>query len=282
MRTTSVCVCLILAAVPRVWGRTIHVNPGSGGPLQAAIDGASDGDTLRIHAGTYNEAIDVTKRLRLIGDGADVVTVDAGCGAFTALNVGADGVTVRRLTVTRGTFYALDVENRDKVTIQETVTVAGCGSEEYGINLYQSTNVKLLRNETGGGFHDAGIYIGGIPSEARVRAIRNDSTGNQRGIIVEDSTDVPGGPPTVQVQANTVSGNGTGIFLHNSDGIRVYRNTVTGNANSGIELDGQSDENRIIGNDISGSTQDVADGGTGNCWKGNTYTTGSAPTTGCP
>ncbi|MEA1943913.1 MAG: NosD domain-containing protein, partial [Euryarchaeota archaeon] len=44
--------------------------------IQAAIDGASDGDTVFVHAGTYSENIIINKpNIRLKGEGTDVVTL---------------------------------------------------------------------------------------------------------------------------------------------------------------------------------------------------------------
>lgn len=48
--------------------------------IQAAVDAASDGDTIEVRGGTYIENVDVDKRLALIGEGMDVVTVRAAAG----------------------------------------------------------------------------------------------------------------------------------------------------------------------------------------------------------
>ena len=61
---------------------------------------------------------------------------------------------------------------------------------------------------------------------------------------------------------------------------RVQGNHVLDNTTSGINVDTNSDDNVIFHNNISGSTTDVADAGTGNCWKRNTFSTGSVPP--CP
>ncbi len=45
--------------------------------IQAAVDAASAGDTIEVRSGTHDENVDVGKRLTLIGEGADVVTVRA-------------------------------------------------------------------------------------------------------------------------------------------------------------------------------------------------------------
>ena len=264
-----------LALVSASGAATIQVNPGPGA-FQAAIDTANPGDTLRVHAGTYTEAVSVTKALRIIGDGAALVIVDGGCAATAALAVLADGVFVRSIQVTRGTFFAIDIENRDRVTIKDVQVFEGCGTEEYGINVYQSSRVRLLQNFAGG-FADAGIYIGGIVADANVRALRNNANGNVRGIIVEDSL-----PPVIVGRNGTGDNTSDGIFVHNSDGVRLLRNVVYSNDGNGIVLDATSDENLLRANQISGSGGlDVVDDGTSNCWVGNTYGTGTPNPGGC-
>jgi parallel beta-helix repeat protein len=199
------------------------------------------------------------------------------CSAWTAIAITADRVRVEHVAVFGGAFYSIDVEGRDRVTLKALETHDTCGSAEYGVNVFASTRVKVDGTLATDGYGDAGFYIGGIPDGGRVLVKRCTADGNSRGIIVEDSL-----PGSVAVQRNTVTGSQTnGIFLHNSDGIRVVGNTVQGTQGIGIELDATSDGNRILQNEIAGSgTADVADQGSGNCWKGNTFTTGSVPP--CP
>jgi parallel beta-helix repeat protein len=269
-RATLLCAALLLAAAP-LRARTIDVSPAPGA-LQSAIDAASDGDTLRIHGGTYNEVVNVTKRLRMMAARHEVPILDGGCAAQYPLNMGADRVVIRGLQVQGGTLYAIDVEQRTGVTVQDAVTKDTCGTAEYGINLYHSDAVKLTGNDTSG-VDDAGIYIGGIDQGFKVTATKNTCHDSARGIIVEDSV------ASVRVRKNTtVNNTSAGIFLHNSDGILVSHNTVTGNPGNGIELDPTSDRNKIVGNTNTGNGADAVDGGTGNCWKGNSV---NAPG-GCP
>ena len=44
--------------------------------IQTAINAANPGDTILVHAGTYNESVVINKPLQVIGDGADVTTID--------------------------------------------------------------------------------------------------------------------------------------------------------------------------------------------------------------
>src|SRR5678815_3153423 len=84
-RATVAC-ALLFIGLGHPLADTIHVRPTTG-TLQAAIDAASPGDTIRIHAGTYSETIQITKPLNLVGDGAADVMIDGGCGSQTAVEV---------------------------------------------------------------------------------------------------------------------------------------------------------------------------------------------------
>jgi parallel beta-helix repeat protein len=274
MRARVVLLPILFAAVA-AHAAVIDVHPGPGA-LQAAIDGASPGDTLRVHAGTYAEAVTVDRRLKLVGDDATKVTIDAGCAATAALSIVADRVTIQDVGVKRAGLFAVDIENRDRVVVKGTLLLQGCGTEEYGINVFQATRVSLLRN-VAIGYADAGIYIGGITADAQVRAIQNTTSQSARGLIVEDSL------PSVVVRRTFAEYNtGDGIFLHNSDGVVLARNTSSGSGGIGIRLDPTSDDNRLVGNVITGSVGlDVVDEGVSNCWRNTTFTTGTPNPSGC-
>ena len=64
-----------------------------------------------------------------------------------------------------------------------------------------------------------------------------------------------------------------GIFLHNSDRVRLRDNTIANDDENGIALDVASDHNRVIGNTISGHAADIRNDGSGNCFSGNTFAT---------
>jgi len=63
----------------------------SGESIQTAIDNASSGDTIYVHAGTYKENLVIRRSLSLIGDGYSVTTI-RGDGVSTTIDV--SGVTV--------------------------------------------------------------------------------------------------------------------------------------------------------------------------------------------
>jgi nitrous oxidase accessory protein NosD len=272
---------------------TFVVSPGTG-TLQTAIDNAAPGDTLKLQNGFYTGAVIVDKSLRILGphfvkgDLANAV-IDAGCAATTALEVAADDVRLQRLIVQGGTLSTIDINGRTGVQLKQVVPLEGafgCGAVEYGINVVNSRDVRIVDCDVIGdngngytglyGYHDAGIYIGGIPSDGRVSIKNGYVVGNNRGIVIEDSAPVLG---SIRVQKMGLPSNDTGILVHNSDGVVIAQNVVNDARGStpavGIELDGTSDNNLVKKNFCSGAVTDVIDNGTGNCWLGNTYDTGT-------
>jgi len=288
--------------------RSIVVPPGPGTPIQDAINSASAGDTIRLRYGTYNESVTIDRAIKVRGRpalGLNSVRIDAGCNTAAALTIAADGVRVRDVEVVGGTRYTIDIEGRSRVVLRGVVTgepaFFGCRASgydvEYGINVFNSTNLRISRclvlGDSGGwtgpwGYTDAGIYIGGIPANGNVRVSRNLVVGSNRGILVEDSADDVGGRVGVLVKRNLSTSCDTAIFLHNSDRIRLVSNVANDSRESpapafGIHVDVDSNDNLIARNKSTGNVADVQDDNGFNCWRKNEFTTGTLPlTSSCP
>ena len=83
-----------------VTAATITVDPNGEGnytTIQAAIDNASAGDTIRIWAGTYNEQITVNKTLTIIGNGTENTTIDGAGFTYNLVSVYANWTNITGL-----------------------------------------------------------------------------------------------------------------------------------------------------------------------------------------
>jgi parallel beta-helix repeat protein len=265
----------------------INVHPGPHA-IQDAIAAASAGDTLRIHDGAYHESPRVTKSLTLKGVGGRP-TINAGCDDDVALDVQHRGVSIKHLQVQGaeegpGPGYTINFIGIATGSVDDTVVKETCGGDaEYGINIFDSGNLKITDNHPFGGFADAGIYVGGISStrDHTLLVKGNEANGNNRGIIIEDSFDSDVDIKVVDnhTHDNTRGGEGTpsGIFVHNSDHGLYKNNTTDDNGDYGIHVDPPSDDNAFIDNSSHGNgTSDFFNEGSGNCdGGGNSFGTTS-------
>lgn len=149
----------------------LHVGSGQTySTIRSAVDAAGDGDVIIVHAGSYTEHVSVAKRLTLIGEGADVVTVTAAVTSEYIFYVTADYVNISGFTVTEATgsswisgFYLDNVEhcnisdnnasnNDNGIYLSRsndstlTNNTANSNNEYCGICLYQSSNNTLIGN----------------------------------------------------------------------------------------------------------------------------------------
>jgi len=77
--------------------------------IQAAIDAANPGDTIRVWAGTYNENITVSKNVYLIGNSSSNTSIDASGQNNNAVNITVDGVEITSFNITSGSpWYAIE------------------------------------------------------------------------------------------------------------------------------------------------------------------------------
>jgi len=93
-----------VSATPTEW----HVYPGTGTPIQDAIDAATSGDEILVHTGTYYESVRIIgKSLSIISvDGPQLAVVDPPSGAYkSCFYVRADGVKIDGFELTGAAGY---------------------------------------------------------------------------------------------------------------------------------------------------------------------------------
>lgn len=230
--------CAVGLAPPVIEGtRTLVVALDGSGQyisIQAAIDAAGKGDTIRLKAGAYPEDVTIHSKewLNIVGDGVDKVTI-LGRSRVGALHIGkwpygATHVEVSGLTIEQHGGLAMGMFNGRGVVLHDVringmlfgqqvqdVRIERCvigGSETTGVAFADSQAVlvgNLIHD------NDHGVTVAG---KSDVRLERNVITRSLfEGVVVTDTA-------RAVLVSNTIVKNGGGVaFLGTS------RSEVTGN-----------------------------------------------------
>ncbi len=229
--------------------------------IQEAVNAASDGDTIHVHAGTYYENVTVTKSITLKGESSSNTIIDGGGGTSLVVYVnnvdnveitgfkiqnGYDGVyiynsslvTVSGNIITNNSFRGIILSCSSSNTISENMLT----NNNDGIELYKSSQITVSENTVTNSRFGIGI------SRSNSNTISgNTLTNSEDGLYIWN------------VSYTTVSGNiiensaNNGISLTISSNCNFYGNTITNSAYRGIIL-GNSSNCDVSGNVITNST----------------------------
>jgi parallel beta-helix repeat protein len=229
--------------------------------IQAAVDASSNGDTILVQSGTYNENVNVNKQLTLRGIGMPVVDANRSGSAIT---LAADGIRLEGFTATgSGSYYGeagINVNsssntlsgnnasnNCDGIYLESssnnTLISNNANSNNYtGIDLYfSSNNNMLISNNASNNAH--GIYL--WSSSNNNTLISNNASNNAHGIYLWSSSN------NNTLISNNASNNGDGIYLESSSNNTLISNNANSNNDDGINLWSSSNNNTLSGNNAS-------------------------------
>ncbi len=192
----------------------------SGGVIQAAINAASPGETVVVHAGTYTESITLRSGINVKGDNAGLVTLRPPTHP---------GVLITGCSDTEFSGF--------------TVTPAVGSSATTGIQV--SGGSPLVKNNLVTGFSQYGLYLYDCTAIVCGNRIQNNGdSGNaylDYGILSFSSKPL--------ISNNLITGNECGCLIssHFSDGAQFINNTVVGNSIEGLSC---SSSNPVVKNNI--------------------------------
>jgi len=224
-------------------GTTLYVG-GSGSnnytKIQDAIDNASDGDTVFVYSGVYNESILVDKRIDLVGGERNTTIIQAAAG-YT-LNITADGVHISAFTIRNGSYpYAAVILH--KVADVSVSKCNFCGNDWRALFFSNSDNNTISRCRFTENEYAMGIELRSSNDNIISNCIISN---NQGGIYLVQSDE------NIISNCNIYYNLWGGISLESSS-----HDTISGNAfvNDSIWIGGQTPAHfihNIVNNTVNG------------------------------
>ncbi len=148
---------LLALAVGTTAGDTIIIDDDGGAwadytSFKTAINGASDGDTLLVYNGTYEESVWVYKELTIIGNGTDDTILDTQ-NLGEGIDIEADNVSVSGLYLMNSTTDTGILVDADNVTVHDCIV----SNYYYGIQISTDENLSVtdvvVNGSSGFGFY---------------------------------------------------------------------------------------------------------------------------------
>jgi len=270
----AVALALLAVVVPTSsWAVVIDVPPGAG-TLQAAIDAASDGDTLR-GAGVYTGPVVVTKSLKIAAIKPGTIQIDAECLGPVGLTIAADGVKIKGpMHVQGATTTAVFIDDTSKSNLQRVSATETCGTATTGIDIHESDHL-ILRGVDAYDFIDRAFRLEGAGPKASIRISVLHGSGSTTGFVLDDIADGVDrkGAGILIKTALFESGLQTGFALTAVDGVVIQKSIMSAPATA-VTVDAFSANNVFQKNQMGGAVVDL---GSATCWKGNVGYPDSCP-----
>lgn len=264
----------LLIALPAVLSAQTTFEVFDGGSIQSTINSAAAGDTVKVGEGIYAEALNITKKIHLIGAGnRDSILITAS-GTTVTFTTGSNGSSLIGFTINssagHGVYIHFNKNTGQYLLMNNRITdckLAGVSVGNYFNSLTEFSYISVIRNN----INNCLVGIDGNSNPyltlAENLVTENDSLGvdNFRGLSSADSIVNNGDGDgfgielfeAAWISGATISGNGgNGIYLNGADDVMIVGNKISGNSKNGIQTYGSGKHSwKIYNNLISGNAE---------------------------
>jgi len=191
--------------------------------IQEAVNESSPGDTIRVHAGWYNESVNVTVRVNILGNGTDEGNMSYISGNSISFNISAENVTVQGFYIDVVS-VGCQLSGGHNATVRQNTFIGSTGRN--GVQTFDSNDPRIEWNTFTGTSNSIVIFdrIGGIVANNTIHGV----TGSSGWVGINAASF------GMMIENNRVNNTGTGIKLNNADGSVVRDNEVGNISFSGI------------------------------------------------
>jgi nitrous oxidase accessory protein len=257
-------------------GNTLYVGGNGSGnytTIQAAINNASNGDTVFVYNGTYAENLDTKlKQISLVGENRDITFLTGPTDASPVLKISTKNVNVSGFTMTGVTNQVIlqVMSLAENVRIQNNIIKEGGTGISLGlttsritindniiqdqgfvaVNIQTSTYDMISFNRIQG---SAGQGITFSLSSSHNSIVNNTIIDNAKEAIIFSGS----GSTDNTITGNNISGNEVGIRLNSAGSNAIRSNNIQGNLREGILMQ-LSNENTIVFNNFIGNKRQAA------------------------
>ncbi|KPK21089.1 MAG: hypothetical protein AMJ76_03600 [Dehalococcoidia bacterium SM23_28_1] len=214
--------------------------------LNSVIAAVSDEDTLVLCEGSYDAGVVVDKKITIEGQAdvdIDKIVIDGTGGGDDGMEVTADDVTIRHLTLVGPICGNRGI---DILPAADNTTITDVDASDWSDGIFVSGTDTLIQQSN---IHDnlAGIFLA---VSTGTHILSNDIVDNTDNGIDMDAPDL------ALVGDNTISGNDRQVNIAGSAHIQFLRNTIVTDSN-GIVMDLPAEALVIIGgSDANANTFD--------------------------
>jgi parallel beta-helix repeat protein len=213
--------------------------------IQEAVDNVSEGGTVFVRSGVYEELVIIIKSLSLIGEDPKNTVIVGGPrpGSFltwAVVEVSARDVTVSGFTIENAPIGIWITQEYQMPPPFRCKIIGNIIRDNYreGIATESGEN-HVISGNTITGNQERGIYV--TSSNSVISG--NNITGNGLGINLDSCGNV-------KISNNTISGNGGGLNLRWDGPFHVYGNNITDNQGIGPQFGGGCYSSTVYQNNI--------------------------------